>query len=208
MKNTKLLIILFLYILAGTNVFGQTKNATAEVIVKEALAEAAKTHKNVFIIFHASWCGWCHKMDAAMNDGKLKSFFVNNYVVVHLTVDESKDKKELENPGAVELLKKYHGDQQGIPYWFILDAKGNLASPTSARRRRDIRAARHARSPAGCGPGSCNRPSPAPRRCATGCAAAAGCRASGIRASSSSARRPPPSCWARPSGRAVSCGAR
>jgi hypothetical protein len=61
-----------------------------------------------------------------MNDEKLKSFFDNNYVVVHLTVDESMDKKELENPGANELRKKFNGEGQGLPYWFVLDAKGNF----------------------------------------------------------------------------------
>ncbi len=61
-----------------------------------------------------------------MNDETLKSFFDKSYVVVHLTVDESKDKKELENPGAIEMRNKYNADQQGLPYWFILDAHGNF----------------------------------------------------------------------------------
>ena len=125
-KYTKLFPILLLHILAGTNVFGQSMARTADAILNEAVTRAANTHKNVFIIFHASWCGWCHKMDNSMNDEKLKSFFDNNYVVVHLTVDESKDKKELENPGANELRKKYKGEGQGLPYWFILDPKGNF----------------------------------------------------------------------------------
>jgi thiol-disulfide isomerase/thioredoxin len=126
MNYTKLFTIIMLHVLGSTYVIGQSKALPAEMIVKEALADATNTHKNVFIIFHASWCGWCHKMDNAMNDEKLKPFFDNNYVVVHLIVDESKDKKELENPGAGELRKKYHGGQQGLPYWFILDAKGNF----------------------------------------------------------------------------------
>jgi thioredoxin-related protein len=126
MKFIKLLTIILLHVLAGTTVFGQTKALPALVIMKKALADAATTQKNVFIIFHASWCGWCHKMDNSMNDEKLKIFFDNNYVIVHLTVNESKDKKELENPGADELRKKYHGEHQGLPYWFILDAKGNF----------------------------------------------------------------------------------
>ena len=90
------------------------------------MAEASKAHKNVFIIFHASWCSWCHKMDNAMNDAGVKSFFDNNYIVKHITIDESKDKKDLENPGGDALRKKYHGDQQGLPYWFIIDANGNF----------------------------------------------------------------------------------
>ena len=61
-----------------------------------------------------------------MNDGEMKPFFNNNYVIVHLTVDESKDKKNLENPDANEMLQKYHGESQGIPYWFILNSRGNF----------------------------------------------------------------------------------
>ena len=126
MKNIKIYTTLLFFSFSITNAVAQTKPASADVIIKNAIAEAAKTHKNVFVIFHASWCGWCHKMDNAMNDGEMKPFFNNNYVIVHLTVDESKDKKNLENPGANELLQKYHGENQGIPYWFILNSRGNF----------------------------------------------------------------------------------
>lgn len=102
------------------------KPASAREVIKEAKVEAAKTHKNIFVMFHASWCIWCHRMDTAMNDETIKSFFDKSYVIKHLTVDESKDKKDLENPGAAVLLTNYHGNQQGIPYWFILDKKGKL----------------------------------------------------------------------------------
>lgn len=104
----------------------QTVPPTADEVIKEARAEAARTHKNIFIIFHASWCGWCRKMDDAMNDKKIKSFFDANYVIRHLTVDETEGKKNLENPGAAALRAQYHGDQQGIPFWLIFDKDGKL----------------------------------------------------------------------------------
>ena len=37
---------------------------------------------------------------------QLKIIFNNNYVITHLTVYESKDKKNLENPGALEIVDK------------------------------------------------------------------------------------------------------
>ncbi len=137
MKHTKLISLLLFHILFSACVFSQTKVAPAKLVIEKAIAEAANTKKNVFVIFHASWCGWCHKMDTSMNEGKLKDFFTDNYVVVHLTVDESKDKKDLENPGADDIRKKYHGDQQGIPYWFILDGKGNFLADS---RTKSVRA--------------------------------------------------------------------
>ena len=109
-----------------TSAYAQTKPQSAEQVIKEAKKEAAKTDKNIFVIFHASWCVWCHRMDTAMNDDSIKSFFDKSFVIQHLTVDETKDKKDMENPGAAVLLNHYHGDQQGIPYWFILDKKGKL----------------------------------------------------------------------------------
>lgn len=124
MKVSKLLALVL--ILTVTNVKAQTETENANIIIKEAIKEAAKTDKNVFVIFHASWCIWCHLMDTAMNDQAVKSFFGSNYIIKHLTVDESGEKEKLNNPAADELSIKYGGDNQGIPYWFILDKNGKL----------------------------------------------------------------------------------
>lgn len=119
-----LMTISFFLLITGSR--AQMKPLSANEVVTQARAEAAKVHKNIFIIFHASWCGWCRKMDAAMNDNSIKQFFDKTYVIKHLTIDESPGKKNLENPGAAELRTKYKGDKQGIPYWFIIDANGKL----------------------------------------------------------------------------------
>jgi thioredoxin-related protein len=107
-------------------IFAQAAPESADAILKQASEQAARENKNVFVIFHASWCGWCHKMDTAMNDAAVKAFFDDNYVVRHLTVHESKGKENLENPGALALLQKYNGDDQGIPFWLIFDKNGKL----------------------------------------------------------------------------------
>jgi thiol-disulfide isomerase/thioredoxin len=106
---------------------------TADEIMQEALQRASSEKKNVLIIFHASWCGWCHKMDSSINDKTCKNFFDKNYVIRHLVVDESKDKKNLENPGADELRTKYNGDNEGIPFWLIFDKDGNLLADSQLR---------------------------------------------------------------------------
>lgn len=98
----------------------------ADAVVKDACAQAAKNNKKVMVIFHASWCGWCHKLDTAMNDASVKKAFDNNYEIRHITVLENGANKSLENPGGNELLAKYHGDQEGIPFWLVLNANGEL----------------------------------------------------------------------------------
>lgn len=99
---------------------------SAEQVLKEATAQAAQQKKKVFIIFHASWCGWCHRMDTLMSNAQCKKLFSDNFVVRHLTVMEAKGKEHLENPGGKEMLEKYNGKNQGIPFWLIFDAKGKL----------------------------------------------------------------------------------
>ena len=104
----------------------QEKPETAGKIMDDAFKLASKEGKSVMIVFHASWCGWCHKMDSSMNDVSCKKMFESNYVTCHLTVDESADKKNLETPGADAFRKKYHGENEGLPFWLIFDKKGNL----------------------------------------------------------------------------------
>ncbi|AJR04262.1 thioredoxin family protein [Siansivirga zeaxanthinifaciens] len=99
---------------------------SAETILKNASEVAKKEDKNIFVMFHASWCGWCKKMDKGMNDDACKAFFDANYVITHLTVKESPNNKHLENPGAEDLLIKYKGEKSGIPFWLIFNVEGEL----------------------------------------------------------------------------------
>lgn len=104
----------------------QTTPPSADVVLKEAFKEAKAQKKKVFVKFSASWCGWCHKMDDSMNDPELKAYFDKSFVIKHLTVMESKGKENLENPGAMDLIKKYNSEGFGIPLWFIFDENGKL----------------------------------------------------------------------------------
>lgn len=126
MKISKYLITAAFFFCIMPFSFSQKPVPSANEVLAEAKAEAARSHKNVFIIFHASWCVWCHRMDTAMNEGPIKPLFEKSYVIRHLTVDESEKNKELENPGAAALRTAWHGDEQGIPYWIILDKDGKL----------------------------------------------------------------------------------
>lgn len=121
MKIKQLLLFLFLLVTVS-NTFAQEK---ASAVLEKAMAQAKKEKKNVLVMYHASWCGWCKKMEANMQDKSVKPFFDKNYVTTFLTVQERKD-KSLENPGAEDILKKYKADQSGIPFWQIYDAEGKL----------------------------------------------------------------------------------
>lgn len=126
--------LLFVFCLAGSyNLYAQVNPPSANVVLKRAVAEAGEQNKKVLLIFHASWCGWCHKMDTSLNDISVKNFFDDNFVITHITVLENKGKENLENPGGKELMEKFKGKDQGIPYWVILDKNNNLLFDSQAR---------------------------------------------------------------------------
>ena len=127
-RLTSFAIFIFLFL---STAFTQVRSATE--ILNEANAQAAKENKNVFVIFHASWCGWCHKMDSSMNDPVCKKFFDDNFIVCHLVVMESKGKEHLQNPGAMALMNKYTAGNSGIPFWLIFNSEGKLLADSKIR---------------------------------------------------------------------------
>jgi thioredoxin-related protein len=106
---------------------------SADDVIKEACKTAKKENKNVLVMFHASWCGWCHRMDTSLNDPVCRQFFYENYVIRHLVIDETPGNEKYENPGVYALRTKYHGDGQGIPFWVILDKDGKLLADSKLR---------------------------------------------------------------------------
>jgi thiol-disulfide isomerase/thioredoxin len=99
---------------------------SAAEVLKKAVVKAGNENKKVLLMFHASWCVWCHRMDSSLVDPSCKKFFDDNFVITHITVSESKGKENLENAGGAEMMEKYNGKDMGLPYWVILDNHAGL----------------------------------------------------------------------------------
>lgn len=96
----------------------------AEKLLKAAQRTAARSKKNVFVRYTASWCGWCHKMAKYIEDPAVKPLWDKAFVSVTLDVLENGPKKADENPGADKLLAAMGGANGGIPFFAALDARG------------------------------------------------------------------------------------
>ena len=98
----------------------------ADIELNKALTEAKAQKKNVLLVFHASWCKWCKMMEKNMDLPETKPIFDKRFVTAYLDVQERGDKKSLENPGGQELMNKYKGENAGLPFWLILNPKGEV----------------------------------------------------------------------------------
>jgi thioredoxin-related protein len=99
--------------------------AQAKQVLDSALKDASSSKKNVFIVFHATWCSWCKRLDAALTDPEVKKIIKDNYIVTHLDVMERGEKAQtVENPGGQAIMKDLGGEKSGLPFYAILDAAG------------------------------------------------------------------------------------
>jgi thioredoxin-related protein len=118
--HSRILILVFLFcaILANAQ--------TADSLLAEAQAQASTQHKNVFLIFSASWCGPCHQLDSFLQNSDTKPIVDKYFVIVHIHIDEAK-KPELNTPGGDELLTRLASKEphtSGVPFLIFLDSSG------------------------------------------------------------------------------------
>ena len=114
-----------------------SKTPPAQGIIDQALKTAKAQNKTVFVHFGASWCVWCKQLDAMLMSPEVGKLISDHFVLVNLTVQESDDKKALENPGAQAIMEKNGAGKAGVPYYLFLDANGkklvdSLAMPKGA----------------------------------------------------------------------------
>ena len=120
--------IFFLIMFLGFSMLDKAQGQTppqAKQILDAASKDAAASKKNVLVIFHATWCSWCKRLDAALTDPEAKKVMESNYVIVHLDVQERGDKvKTVENPGGNDIMKDLGGERSGLPFYVVLDPAG------------------------------------------------------------------------------------
>lgn len=133
MKFSKILLIIGLLFFQLN--FAREK---ADLVLKKALTEAKSKNKNVLLIFHASWCKWCHTMEKNMNLPDTKPVFERKFVTAYVDVQEVGDKKKLENPGGEDLMDEYRGKEAGLPFWLILNPEGEVLADSFNDKKENL----------------------------------------------------------------------
>jgi len=96
------------------------KSADAKIEIKEAVAQAAKDHQRVILVFGANWCYDCHVLDQAFHQADVAPLLQKNFRVVHVDIgDDGKKNNDLAAHYDVPLDK-------GVPALAILGPNGML----------------------------------------------------------------------------------
>jgi thiol-disulfide isomerase/thioredoxin len=99
---------------------------TADEIFSQAKATAAAQHKNILLVFSASWCGPCHMFEHFLADPTIAPIMQKAFVIQRLDVGEfPTDTKHHDTPGAVALRAQLGGATAGYPYILMLDPAGH-----------------------------------------------------------------------------------
>ena len=106
----------------------QAQTDSADSLLADAKAEAKSEHKNVLLVFSASWCGPCKLYEGFLQDPQMKRITEKAFVVQHIDVGERQgDPKHANTPGGEALRSALGATREpGFPFIVITDENGEL----------------------------------------------------------------------------------
>lgn len=90
----------------------------AQKDIQEAIAQAKKLNKRIYLDVGGEWCIWCHRLDSLfIHHKELREYLQQHYIIVKINVSkENKNEK---------VLSRYP-EITGYPHVFVLNKFGKL----------------------------------------------------------------------------------
>lgn len=94
----------------------------------EALKQAKKEKKLIFVHATADWCGWCKKMEKEVyTQSKVGDFFNENFIKIKMDTETAAGKKFSANYSI-----------QGLPTFFFIDGSGKMIHQAIGYKQADV----------------------------------------------------------------------
>jgi ketosteroid isomerase-like protein len=95
-------------------------NADARKEIDEAIAESAKDHKRIILMFGGNWCYDCHVLDNCFHQADVAPLLTKNFRLLHVDIGAEERKN-------ADIVAKYNIPlNKGVPALAILDSDGKL----------------------------------------------------------------------------------
>lgn len=119
--------VAFFIALAALLAGSAARAQSAESLYRQAQTEAQSKHKDILMVFSASWCGPCKKYEQFLEDQQMKEITDRAFIVVRIDVGEEygHDKNRHDTPGGEQLRTELGAvGEPGFPFLVITGANG------------------------------------------------------------------------------------
>lgn len=141
MRRRDLLIGAAVLSIAGAAPASAKAQGVADDEVRRELELSKGEGKKLFLLFYASWCGYCRLFDRFLADPAAAAIINREFRILHMrTLERSAPQKALQLDGADDVFARFaKTPAAGLPFFVVFNGDGGpMATSVSPRDGRNI----------------------------------------------------------------------